>query len=319
MHNLKVMICPPNVRASGVVTESVTNPAFHSSPSDSRRPLHVQRVQFYEALSNPSSPTPHKYCYRDAPWGLVALHIIQKTLSAPYFIYASFEQTDNLLTSDGKPVEDDVGELLNPEPVTATTPQVCLIDTKPQVQAGPIPDPDMPSHEGRVIVTSDPTICTEMTPAVYCDAPGKRLFYKNEFGAAPTAGNICVNKRDNALPQYVKDANRDAHSAISAYLQNQNPRIQSAPWLYYKLVNVQYYPYDKEVTTETPNGSLYTSKPPYTAKNPAPSSFYMANIVVETKSGAATIQWGFITFSEHRLERKRLVAAQEHHVWRKSI
>src|SRR5208337_234674 len=48
------------------------------------------------------------------------------------------------------------------------------------------------------------------------------------------------------------------------------------------LVNVQYYPYDKHITDQTPNGSLYDAPPPYTAKNPAPSSYYMANIVVET-------------------------------------
>ena len=45
---------------------------------------------------------------------------------------------------------------------------------------------------------------------------------------------------------------------------------------------MQYYPYDKVITTVTPNGSLYESKPPYTAQNPAASSYYLANIVVET-------------------------------------
>ena len=58
--------------------------------------------------------------------------------------------------------------------------------------------------------------------------------------------------------------------------------IPSAPWLYYKLINVQYFPYDKVISTVTPNGSLYTANPPFTATNPAPSSFYQANIVVET-------------------------------------
>ena len=58
--------------------------------------------------------------------------------------------------------------------------------------------------------------------------------------------------------------------------------IASAPWLYYKLINVQYYPYDKVITKATPNGTLYQAKPPFNAKNPAPSSFYQANIVVET-------------------------------------
>ena len=76
------------------------------------------------------------------------------------------------------------------------------------------------------------------------------------------------------------NANANAHAAIAAYLKQSG--IQSAPWLFYKLVNVQYFPYDKVITAVTPNGSLYHANPPFTADNPAPSSYYQANIVVET-------------------------------------
>ena len=58
--------------------------------------------------------------------------------------------------------------------------------------------------------------------------------------------------------------------------------VTSAPWLNYKLVNVQYFPYDKVISKPTPDGSLYSALPPYTAQNPPPSSYYQANIVVET-------------------------------------
>jgi hypothetical protein len=240
--------------------------------------FHVQRVRFYEKTQA------HAYCYRNAVWGLVALHIIQKTPSAPYFIYASFEQTDNLLTAEGKAVEDSDGNLITPAPATATTPEVCLVDSRPPPQSGPVPDPDKPSTKGQVILTSDPLTCKPLETPIFCDSPGSRLFYRNEKNellpnAAPI-GNICVNKRDNDIPQYAIDATKEAHGAISADLQKN--KIASAPWLYYKLVNVQYYPYDKEIKVETPNGSLYDSQPPYTAKNPARSNFYMANIVVET-------------------------------------
>lgn len=61
-----------------------------------------------------------------------------------------------------------------------------------------------------------------------------------------------------------------------------NAGLKGAPWLYYKLVNVQYFPYDKVIGTVTPNGSLYDGKPPFTAEHPSPSSYYQANIVVET-------------------------------------
>ena len=76
--------------------------------------FHTQTVRFYQGVGG-------RTCYRNATWGLVALHIIQKTPSAPYFIYASFEQADNLLTEDGRPVEDVDGNVLPPVPQTATT------------------------------------------------------------------------------------------------------------------------------------------------------------------------------------------------------
>ena len=38
----------------------------------------------------------------------------------------------------------------------------------------------------------------------------------------------------------------------------------------------------RSTTRSTPLASLYDAKPPYTAVNPAPSSYYLANIVVET-------------------------------------
>lgn len=270
-----------------IETKSAWRPLNQSEIESGR--FHTQQVRFYEL-----GKTSGSLCFRDATWGLVALHIIQKTPSAPYFIYATFEQSDNLLTADGKPVEDVDGNVLQPAPATPTTPQVCLVD--------PRPSPGTPPSS--VILTSDPTTCQPVQKATYCTTPGKRLYYINENESfanpppSPVGGNICVNKRDNDIPSYVVDANKAAHSAISAYLQTNN--IKSAPWLYYKLINVQYYPYNKDMAkvTITPNGSLYTSKPPYTAQNPAPSSFYQANIVVETNrslqlfSGGLTIPPG---------------------------
>jgi hypothetical protein len=266
-----------------IETKAAWRPLNQSEVGSGR--FHMQRVRFYEHV--PNSPET-SYCYRDATWGLVALHIIQKTPSAPYFIYATFEQADNILTADGKPVEDADGNVLPSAPVAATTPQVCLQD----------PRPTQGKDLAMVIVTLDPKTCLPIRNPSFCDSPGKELFYRNENVAmvnpppAPVDGNICVNRRDNDIPQYAIDTNKRAHDAIKAYLQKNT--LTTAPWLYYKLVNVQYYPYDKTINTVTPNGSLYKSQPPYTAKNPAPSSFYQANIVVETNralqlfSGALT-------------------------------
>lgn len=268
--------------------------------------FHTQTVRYYEHGAGQGMDS---FCYRDATWGLIALHIIQKTTSAPYFIYATFEQYNNILTADGGSVEDVDGNLLQPSPAAATTPQVCLVDEQPK--SG--------KETAHVILTTDPETCAPAPDAAYCDSPGKRLYYRNENRGmaapppAPLCGNICVNRRDNEIPQYVIDANRQAHAAIHAYLDEQG--ITSAPWPFYKLVNVQYFPYDKVVQAEPakPNGSLYTTRPPYSAKNPSPSSFYQANIVVETNralqlfSGGLTVSgsgvnsdWNYMDGSPHK-------------------
>ena len=246
--------------------------------------FHMQTVRFYDL----TAPGGSSECYRDAKWGLIALHIIQKTPSAPYFIYATFEQADNLLTVDGRRVEDADGKINLLPPGAATTPQVCLSDTKPQNMPPPPNGQELTSQLGSVIVTANPATCKPDSNVVYCDLPGRRLYYRNEApsadfpatNGAPHGGNICVDKRDNAIPDYVIKANVRAHAAIATYLKQNN--ISSAPWLSYKLVNVQYFPYDKIPNPNDPNGSLYTAQPPYTAKNPAPSNYYQANIVVET-------------------------------------
>jgi hypothetical protein len=85
----------------------------------------------------------------------------------------------------------------------------------------------------------------------------------------PTAGNICVNQRDNPIPSDVIAVNKAAHTAIDKY--NQTNGVKGSPWSYYKLVNVQSYPFDKsQIDPTNPNG----------IHNPA--TFFQANIVVET-------------------------------------
>ena len=254
-------------------------PLSRSEMSSGR--FHTQTVRFYEFASDGKSE-----CYHDATWGLVALHIIQKTPSAPYFIYATFEQADNILTANGTRVEDENGKItLKPQPATATSPQVCLVDPQPQVSA-PMPNkPEITSTRGSVILTADPTTCKPATVR-YCDTPGSQLYLRNVThkppipNSEPGGGNICINRRENPIPDDVIAVNRQAHAAINGYLRENG--IKSAPWSLYKLVNVQFFPYDKLIYASRPNGSLYMATPPYSATNPAPSTFYQANIVVET-------------------------------------
>ena len=243
--------------------------------------FHTQTVRFYEAMGNPQDPTTPA-CYRDAVWGLVALHIIQKTASAPYFVYATFEQADNLLTKVGESVEDVDGNIVQSPGLTATSPQVCLSDPKPSGQG------ITPSTSGKVLLTDDPeqlipAQCNPSPAANYCASPGSQLYYVNaaQHQPVPYSGKICVNQRDQPIPDYVIGANKSAHAAIADYLQKSGTK--TAPWLFYKLVNVQYFPFDKIVTNPAnPNGSVYVASRPFSATNPAPSSYYLANIVVET-------------------------------------
>ncbi|KVU41209.1 hypothetical protein WK68_12815 [Burkholderia ubonensis] len=242
--------------------------------------FHTQTVRFYEASGN-------NICYRDAIWGLIALHIIQKTPSAPYFIYATFEQADNILTSDGKRVEDEDGRIVaSPEPATATTPQVCLNDPRYGQYFRP------PQHS--VTLTDNPSLCQPLTNASYCNTPGKRLYYRNKSGArVPSAGYICVNKRDHAIPDYVIQANTRAHVSMSEYFKKYG--ISASPWLAYKLINVQYFPVNKDIVAIKPNGSPYTpASGALSASNPAASSYYLANIVVETNRSLQMFSGGLV-------------------------
>lgn len=236
--------------------------------------FHVRPVRFYENTKGGG------FCFRNADWGLVALHIIQKTPSAPHFIYATFEQADNILTSKGKPVEDEQGRLLEPEPDgLPTQPHECLIDPRPGAGS---PDSGA-SQLGSVVITENLKTCQPVQNPTYCDKPDARLYYRNFAGARPVpiGGNICVDKRDYAIPDFVVDANQQAHDAITKYLDAKG--IPTSEWLYYKLINVQYHPYDHVIKQATVDGSRYKGKrPPFTADNPAVSTYYQANIVVET-------------------------------------
>jgi hypothetical protein len=166
--------------------------------------------------------TPFPGCYRVGTFGLVALHIIQKTPSAPYFIYATFEQADNILSATGARVEDEDGNFNQPlqpcrEDETApcpTTPAVALQDT-PIVSSSRPPIPPQVN-----LVPSGATYCSASTSM----PPPNQLYYQNTAGRSgtPTNGFICVNSRDNPLPGPVIASNQTAHSAIKTYLQANN-------------------------------------------------------------------------------------------------
>lgn len=243
--------------------------------------FHMAPVRYYE----PVTPGSTQLCWREGVWGLVALHIIQKTASAPYFIYATFEQADNIQTASAQypagqnGVEDENG-------VIATLPP-CRPGQPPTVgQPATAPCPTTPSllFNDTATVTPGsqipPNVTLDPANAPFCDpaAVGSRLFYVNLLPALPTGGRICINYRDNLIPATIIAANVRAHAAILAY--NQANSIPSSPWLYYKLVNVQYRP----LSNETPG--RYTGADPET--------FYLANIVVETNRPLQLFSGGLV-------------------------
>lgn len=61
------------------------------APTEDPSRFYMTTVRYYEKSSKGAT------CYREGSWALIALHIIQKTPSAPSFVFATFEQADNIL------------------------------------------------------------------------------------------------------------------------------------------------------------------------------------------------------------------------------
>jgi hypothetical protein len=211
-------------------------------PNDNPAHFHTARVRFYEMAANGHA------CYFEAQWALIALHIIQKTPSAPAFIFATFEQSENIVVPDPKTkqavqVEDANGQVIAPQP-NPTVPAQSYADspTSPRVS----------------IVGS--TYCT----------PQQQLFYHEASvnSGVPTAGNICVAQRYHNIPPPIIAVNASAHAAIAQYTSAN--KVPNSPWAYYKLVNVQAQPFDKSQIVSDPTSKYNVA------------TYYQANGVVET-------------------------------------
>jgi hypothetical protein len=197
-------------------------------------------VRYYE---QDTKGTP---CWRQATWGLVGMHLITFTKDAPWVIWSTFEQTDNILTADGKPTEDPDGRLLQPMPPGVTP-------TAPALSSDP--------NQVNPVITKT---------GAYCDiSKGARLYFRENpanSSTMPAAGPICVNARWQAIPEMISKTNQTGHDAIRAYLAQHGGG--ASPWLYYKLVNAQGTPVD--VTGK--DNPLFSSD----------ASYSLANSVIET-------------------------------------
>lgn len=165
--------------------------------------FYTTTARFYEAHKGKFS------CYRESRWGLLGMHLISFTSNAPWVIWGTFEQADNILTADGKPTEDVNGKLIVPD-IDPTSPKL----------------------------TSDPSVPKPVVKAtgVACTIPASRLYFRENPHAngLPANQNICVNARWHAIPDYVQALNKAAHDTMAAKA--------TTPWAYYKLINVQPVP-----------------------------------------------------------------------------
>jgi hypothetical protein len=251
---------------------------------------HVAPIRYYVQTGQ------NKYQYVDTCGVLLSLHIIHKTPTAPYFIFATFEHKDDVIGQDGKPVEDADGNLY-PNAYTTTAPQ-------------PVPSPYVYPSSGtapagqylvnattpRVVEAPSQASGSSVSVQQFIPSPstagvtksGNQSSYLNSRdGSTSTlpAANyspessayITVNRRRFTIPANpIVAANQDVHSLISQYGYNANNNV----WLNYKLVNVQWIPSGNKVQ-KTP-GKLYgdTSSG---AKPVIPvESYYLSNSLVET-------------------------------------
>ena len=231
-------------------------------PNEDASRYHVQPVRYYQP-----GPAPGGTCYVDEELALVALHIIHKTPSAPYFVYATFEQTDNIVLPDGTPVEDADGNVVHDPGTTPFVPAISTTTDPGQGVQVRLASGDQPSQIQQFVSTQYPP-AGSYGPQVHCQT-GDRLYYVNTPKTPQPQGVVCVTERVHPIPQEVIAVNHAAHQAIASY--DQANGVTGSPWPYYKLVNVQWKPMDK------PAGQIYTG-----GGTLDPSTYYLANSVVET-------------------------------------
>lgn len=213
------------------------------APTEDASRYYQAPVRYYVTGAN------SKPAYVDDTLALVALHIIQKTPTAPYFVYATFEQADNITDKNGKPVEDPDGRFIGTPP--PSTPMNPNITSKNAVSANP----------------ASASSIQQLSPATSSVDPAGQLYYVNTPNTPTPQGKIAVNMREHTIPGEIIAVNAAAHQAIAAYAAQNG--VGSTPWAYYKLINVQSRP-------------IAGKQPGVTYTGPDAATFYQANSVVET-------------------------------------
>ena len=227
--------------------------------------FYTARVRYYVGTVSNGNPTVQGFVDSDQvgeTWGLVALHIIQKTPNAPTFIYATFGHVNNIVDANGNPVEEPDGttksQYVNSAPFIPALTIVGALNQKGSTQTEtttntPLANTNSPQLYYQNVSGKWVTTCANPNPPLCVQG-------KDGTGVAATyyMGPVNVNRRLFMIPPTITAANQAAHQAINAV----NNR---AVWLNYRLINVQARPID--IDNVTP---------------PDEPTYYLANEVVET-------------------------------------
>jgi hypothetical protein len=264
---------------------------------------HAAPIRYY---TQPVANGP--YVYVDTIGVLLSLHIIHKTPSAPYFIFATFEHQDDVIGPDGKPTEDNNGTL-NANAYTSTPPAA--------PPAGYVyPSAGTPPPGKYLINATSPNVFEQtskyllgasgVTTQMFIPTPtsnagpisSTQSYYQNTRGSdGSTAASqspdlsqsyLTVNRRRFSIPaDPIISVNQDVHSLIAQYGYGGQNNV----WMHYKLVNVQWIPSGNAVQ-KTP-GLLYGDTSGGARPFIAPESYYLSNSLVETNMALSAFSGQF--------------------------
>lgn len=226
---------------------------------------HSNVIRYYEPKNKETSPD--GLIAKDVLGVMQGLHIIHKTPSAPYFIFASFEHKDNIRRSDGSPLEDADGNILGTKPTTPTTSNVSTDVSHPQLVT--IPPNMINSGQTINLLTQQTFTPSEDTPSSYTNNSQSYYINSADSGLASDSSSqpkIGVNKRRYDIPADIITINQDIHKLIK-----KSNTSEENPWSNYRLTNVQWKPVTK------PAGQDFTE-----SGDILPSTYYMSNSVIET-------------------------------------
>jgi len=216
-------------------------------PHDDPKQFFVSRVRYYKIVQN-------KPCYMDSSltdprdrWGLVALHVMHKTPSAPYFTWATFEHVNNLvlgkLGPDGKPVNVE-----NPDGSYTAPGKSIMAPYTPNIQT-------LPATVDREQVF----VKESMSPPAQ---PENQLYFHQEAVAdIPDIKYVVINRRVNDIPEPIREINQGAQNTLRKMAPN-------LPLHYYKLISIQWVPLDKKP------GIVYDGPQ-------SPAVYYASNVIIE--------------------------------------